>query len=494
MNAAEVGVFIVLMGVFSALGFLGSRFRPGGPGLREWALAGHRLGVVVIWFLLGADIFTAYTLAAVPSMAFSSGAIVFFTVPYAVTFLVAFFAMPLLWRHSKLKGYVTAADFVSDRFRSVTLGVIVAITGIVAELPYMAVQIDGMRAVLETLLAGTANASAVSEISLVLAFAVLAAFTYTSGLRGSALGAVLKDVLLWFTVIVLLVIVIGRTGGFHQVFLAAAAERLPTGVYTLKPSLWADYMTLAVGSALALYLYPHVINGALSAKSPRDIRISTILLPVYVIAVGLFALLGFAAYSLPQVLRFVSQFPQEERALLVVPAMAQELLPPYISAVVLAGIFIGGLVPAAIMAIAQANLLVRNVVGPFVKLSPQHEESLAKWASVFFKFLALGFVLLAPMSYALQLQLLGGIIITQTLPAVFLGLITDRLNRGGLIAGWAAGLTSGIVLTTYANHFGQIKTTSITFLGTPVFIGLLALAVNLAVALLSSLPGLLRAR
>ncbi|MGC9071451.1 MAG: sodium:solute symporter family protein [Acidilobus sp.] len=488
MSLAEVMLFAVTVAALSILGFLGARFRRGGRGLEEWSIAGRRFGPVIVWFLLGADVFTAYTLVSVPSLAFTSGAIIFFTVPYAVTFLLAYVTMPRLWHEARETGALTTAEIVMRRHRSRTLGVVIAVTGIVAVLPYMAVQIDGMRAVLEVLLAGAASSRAISEISLLLAFAVLAAFTYRSGLRGSALGSILKDVLLWFTVVALLAVVLGDVKGFAGLFSGLARDPLPTGDLTLKRNLYIDYLTLAIGSALALYLYPHIFNGVMSSQSPRAIKASTSLLPLYVIAVGLFAFLGLAAHLLPDVLGLISNFPRSESGLLVVPAMAQVLMPTPVAALALAGLFIGGMVPAAIMAIAQSNLLVRGVVRPIVGLSPEAEESIAKWASVVFKFLALGFVFLTPMTYAIQLQLLGGIIITQTLPAVFLGLVVRRLDARALVAGWAAGMVSGVYLTLLANHFGPIKTTSIAIGGVPVFVGAVAVTLNLAVALIGSLP------
>mgnify|MGYP001772772224 FL=1 len=483
--------FWVLFAVFVYLGFYGSRWRRGDlTKLHEWALAGRRLGVFLAWFLIGADLYTAYTFVAVPSLVYAKGALGFFAVPYvATTFAIAMLFMGMLWDLSREKGYITAADFVQDRFSSISLGVAVALTGIVAELPYIALQIDGMRAVLDVMLAGYTKSSLVSEISLIVAFIILAAFTYTSGLRGSALGAVFKDVLVWIGVISLIVIVPTAIGGFSGAFQAAAQHKLPTGTYTLSPILANAYLSTALGSAFALYLYPHAVNGSLSADSRKSLRYSTAFLPIYGIGLAILAMLGILVYKAQAAQSILSLFPSGMRGLLAVPALAEAYLPSWFAGIVLLGIFVGGLVPAAIMAIAQANLLVRNVIEPFVKLSPKGESDAAKWASVVFKFLALGFVFLTPMTYAIQLQLLGGIIILQTLPPVFLGPITNRLNKWALLAGWAAGMFSGIWLTLVANHFGPLVTSLYALTRSPAsltYIGVIALAINLAVVLVGS--------
>jgi SSS family solute:Na+ symporter len=475
--------------VFVFLGFYGARWRRGNLAqLHEWALAGRRLGAFLAWFLIGADLYTAYTFVAVPSLEYAQGAIAFFAVPYvAITFAVAMLFMAMLWDRSREKGYITAADFVQDQFNSVTLAILVAVTGIVAELPYIALQIDGMRAVLEVMMAGLSSASRVSEIALVVAFIILAAFTYTSGLRGSALGAVFKDVLVWLGVISLIVIVpLSINGGFSAAFSAAAKHNLISGTEYLKPSFASAYESLFIGSALALYLYPHAVNGSLSSESRKALRYSTALLPIYGIGLAILALLGILVYASPGAESLLSQFPAAERGLLAVPALAVATLPSWFAGLVLLGIFVGGMVPAAIMAIAQANLLVRNLIKPFFRLSERGETRAAQWASVFFKFLALSFVFVTPLTYAIQLQLTGGIIILQTLPPVFLGLLTRKLNKYSLIAGWAAGMLSGIYLLLLANHFGPLTKSTYPVFGHPIFIGITALAINVAVVLLGT--------
>src|SRR5690348_9015474 len=184
-----------------------------------------------------------------------------------LTFAVALVTMPRLWSLSREKGYITASDFVKDRFSSLTLAVMIAVTGIVAELPYIALQIVGMQSVLTVMLAGTANSQLVGEIALLVSFVILAAFTFTSGLRGATLTAIFKDILIWITVIAVIVVVPISIGGFGNVF-----KDIKPNYVTLSDSLVPAYATLVLGSALALYLYPHAINGVLSAESAKKLR------------------------------------------------------------------------------------------------------------------------------------------------------------------------------------------------------------------------------
>ncbi|MHB1471242.1 MAG: hypothetical protein ACYCSA_10190 [Thermoplasmataceae archaeon] len=237
-------------------------------------------------------------------------------------------------------------------------------------------------------------------------------------------------------------------------------------------------------SALALYLYPHAITGSLSAKSRKVLRTSQSLLPLYGVGLAFLALFGVMVYSNSSAMTFLSSFASASRGTYVVPALIFYTLPGWLSGFAFLGIFIGGLVPASSMAISQANLLTRNIVKEFKPdLKGSSETNIAKIASVVFIFIAVGFIFLFPLTYSVQLQLLGGIIILQTLPALFLGLLTDKLHKHSLSAGLLVGLGFAIYFMEVANHFSTWKTTLIATnsqLG-PFFIGLFALIANLIV-------------
>ncbi|HZS74175.1 MAG TPA: sodium:solute symporter [Candidatus Nitrosotalea sp.] len=473
-------VFVSLFIVFIGLGFYGKYWRRGDLNhVHEWSLAGRKLGTTLVFFLIGADLYTAYSFVAIPSGVFAKGSLYFFAIPYVMlTFAVALVAMPRLWTLAKEKGYITASDFVKDRFNSRTLAIMIAITGIVAELPYIALQIVGMQAVLTVMLAGYANAQVAQEISLLVAFVILAAFTYTSGLRGATLTAIFKDILVWITVIAIIVIVSITIGGFGNVFKAVGNNYV-----TLSDNLVPAYATLILGSALALYLYPHAISGVLSAQSAQKLRSSTALLPLYGIGLAILALMGILVYAVPGAMNFLSGFPESSRGILVVPSLILYSLPSWFSGVALLGVFVGGLVPAAIMAMAQANLLTRNIIKEIKpNLSDKSEIQITKASSTIFKFVALGFVFSVPATYAISLQLLGGILIAQILPAVFCGLYVKSLRKMPLIIGLLAGIISGILMVEFTNSFGQLTSSLLKTMFGPIYIAVIALGINLAIS------------
>src|SRR6266700_5204366 len=214
VRGTELIIVIVLFVLVSGMGFVASRWRRAAvaDSLEEWALAGRGFRSWLSWFVVGGDLYTAYTYVAVPALLFGSGAIGFYALPYvAMEYPIVFLIMIRLWSVSKTHGYVTPADFVRGRFGSPTLALLVAITGIVAPMPYIALNLLGIQAVLTTIGIG-------GHWPLIIAFVVLAAFTYRSGLRAPALIAFVKDALIYLMVIVGIRFIPARIGGWTHIF------------------------------------------------------------------------------------------------------------------------------------------------------------------------------------------------------------------------------------------------------------------------------------
>src|SRR3954467_401146 len=220
-DAVALIVFGLLFGLVTVLGFIAARWRRGDLGtLDEWGLGGRRFGTVVTWFLLGGDLYTAYTFIAVPALVFGAGAVGFFALPYTImVYPLAFIVMPRLWSVCRAHGFVTPADFVRGRYASRELGLLVALTGILATMPYIALQLVGMQIVLGAL-------GVEGDWPLVIAFVILAAYTYQSGLRAPALIAIVKDTLIYVVIIVAVIYIPYKLGGFDEIF-GAAKEGLP---------------------------------------------------------------------------------------------------------------------------------------------------------------------------------------------------------------------------------------------------------------------------
>jgi SSS family solute:Na+ symporter len=486
LNLPATIVFVTLFALVTWLGFVAAHWRKADLNqLHEWGLGGRRFGTVVTWFLLGGDLYTAYTFIAVPALVFGAGAFGFFAVPYAILiYPFLYLVFPRLWAVARERGHVTAADFVRDRFDSRILALAIALTGIIATMPYIALQLIGMQVVIGAL--GFPTSGFTGHLPLIIAFVVLAAFTYTSGLRAPALIAVVKDMLIFATIFAAVVVIPAKLGGYGAIFAAAPPEKLILPEASLENfGKQSAYVTLALGSALALFLYPHAMTGILSASSGDVIRRNAGLLAAYSFILGLIALLGYMAIAagVDKDPAYASGFSQYGPNF-AVPALFLASFPSWFVGVAFAAIAIGALVPAAIMSIACANLFTRNIYREYLdpNCKPAREAQVAKIVSLVVKLGALFFVIELPTSYAIQLQLLGGILIIQTLPAVLLGLYTNRLNPWALLTGWIAGIGSGTAMA-YANAF-KISIYPITLFGytIPCYAALSSLVLNIAVS------------
>src|SRR3954467_12770924 len=277
-------VLIVLFAVVTVLGFMATRFKRGDnlDSLDEWGLGGRKFGTWITWFLLGGDLYTAYTFIAVPAAMFATGAVAgFFAVPYTIIlYPIVFIFMARLWSVSHRHGSVPTADFVRGRYDDRGLSLAVAVTGFVATMPYIALQLVGIQAVLEVTGVGGSGNKLAQDLPLLIAFAVLAAYTYSSGLRAPAVIAFVKDTLIYLVIIVAVVYLPSQVGGWDSVFGAAKDKMTATNPATGAPTgafipgsgqLWA-YAPPGLGSAMALFMYPPSVTATLSSSSRNTIR------------------------------------------------------------------------------------------------------------------------------------------------------------------------------------------------------------------------------
>ena len=505
----ELIVFTLLFGVVTVMGFMASRWQRAAnlDHLDEWGLGGRKFGSWITWFLVGGDLYTAYTFVAVPALLFGAGAMGFFALPYTVIlYPLVFLPVLRLWSVSRVHGYVTPADFVRGRYGSPFLALLVAVTGLVATMPYIALQLVGLEAVLRTMgLNGTGFAG---HLPLLIAFVILAVYTYKSGLRAPALIAFVKDILIYIVIIVAVVYLPAKYGGWGEIFDAAEAKFEATESTTddilLSGNNQLQYITLALGSALALFLYPHSLTGILASRGRNVIKRNMMALPAYSFLLGLLALLGYVAIA-ADVKPITNNATGRPDTNTIIPVLFDNEFGSLFAGVAFAAIGIGALVPAAIMSIAAANLWTRNIYKEYLKpdATPKQEAQQAKLASLVVKFGAVMFILAIDPQFSIDLQLIGGVMILMTLPAVAISLYTRWFHRWALVAGWTAGMSYGLYLlylipnpASGKEHFGgsALALDKLTLLGwhpfdgstLQIYVGFVALVINLVVTVVAT--------
>jgi SSS family solute:Na+ symporter len=493
----ETTVFVALLAVMVVLGFWASRWRrpTSAHSLEEWGLGGRAFGNWVTWFLIGGATYTAYTFIGLPALVYGYGAAGFYAIPFAICVMpLVFLVAPRMWSVSHVHGFVTSAEFTRARFGSRTLGVLVAITLIVATLPYVAVQLVALRAVFTV-------AGFTGEYPLLLAIALISVSTFRSGLRAPALLSIAKDVLLTW-LLLSAVMVVAMSGGWASTFQTATAHfstaGIPGGGLLLSRGGQVSYITLAVGSALSIFAYPHAALGLIAAKDRATVRRNAAALPVYTFALGIMALLGLFALA-----RGVLPYGSDPAAgklgdiNTITPMIFHTLFPAWCAGIAYATLAVAALIPASIMSIAAANLFTRSI---YLELRPnasaREETRVSRWASLAVKFGAAAVILLITPQFSVQFQLIGGIVVLQALPAVFFGILTGWFHRFALIIGLVAGLAASVVLlyqlpeyspdlhTVLLAHFGGSSYPLAKFglrTDITVYVGLLTMVVNLVV-------------
>jgi SSS family solute:Na+ symporter len=432
MNILELVIMLAFMIIVGIVGFYASKFKPSlDNDITEWSLGGRRFGTFIVWFLIGGDVYTAYTLIAVPGLAYGEGVLALFATSYVImTYPIVFLTMPRLWNVARKHNFITAGDYVEKAFNSKTLALIVAIVGILAELPYIGLQIFGMNFMLSV-------THVPSNITIILSLLLVMGFTIFNGIRATALTAFIKDFFVWAMVLFLIIYIpIHYFGSIGQMFVWYNAHYPTKSV--LSAGQISVFATLAFGSAAALFLYPHAITSVYSAKNAKIIKKNAIILPIYNIMLLLITLLGFAALFID---------PQLKNPNMAFPEIISKTFGPVFTAIIGSIIILGSMIPASIMSIASANLFTRNIYKNLINknISDTTEKLISKISVAVIILLALFTSLAMSPSFIITLQLMAGSWVVQLFPLIFVPLFTNRVNK--IPAGIAT--VSGILVTTY---------------------------------------------
>lgn len=465
-----VSVFSIIFIAVILLSFLAAYRRGLRSGrLAEWS-AGRQVGTVVTWFLLGGTVFTGNSLIGIPALAYARGAPGFYTVPL-VTLVspLLFLVLTRFWTVARHRGYLTAADFVRDRFGK-GVALLVALTGILATLPYVSVQIYAIEVAL-------AQMGIPVEASLVVAFVLISLSTYISGLHAPTAMAIFKDSMLVVILVAAWVVIPLKLGGIGAIFAAVHHKALqqPAEFFEiLPPAQYLAYGSQVLGSTLGFFLFPQMFTVFCSANSHKVLKRNAVGLLFFTFLIGLVSCLGYMAIAAGITPSAVYKTNS------ITPALFQHIFPAWFTGFAFATIAICALVPATIMSIGVANLFTRNIYREHLRpsCSEQEELRIARITSLFVKFGALAFILFVPTTFVQNNFQLGSVWIVQTLPAVFLGLYTRWFHRRALLIGGIA----GILLATwmlFVNNFSPLYTFSFGTVRFSIYTGLVALLVNL---------------
>lgn len=434
--------------------------------VERWSVGGRRFGVVLVWLLMAGEIYTTFTFLGASGWAYSRGAPAFYILAYGtIGYIISFFLLPPVWRMAKRLGLHTQPDFFLARYDSQALAGIAVVIGVVSIVPYLQLQLAGLGLIVEIASAGAIS----STMAIVVSFAVTCLFVYTSGIRGIAWVAIIKDVAM---LVAVAVIGIGLPamyfGGIGKMFAELMRQHpahltFPGGTTTMGVG-WVISTILLTG--MGFYCWPHTFASAYSAKDDRTLRRNAIFMPLYQIPILLVFLVGFTA------LLVMPGLDNPDTALL---ALVTRSYPGWFAG------FIGGagavtaMVPAAMLLLGAATLVAKNLYRP-LRRRPVDEQHLMRASRVFMLGLAVTALALALWSpnELVKLLIFGYDGVAQLFPGIVLGVFVPRVSARPVMLGLVAG-EAAVVGLIWSGHD--------PFLG--VNAGFAALVVTTAVTLLA---------
>ncbi|MGB8957274.1 MAG: sodium:solute symporter, partial [Tumebacillaceae bacterium] len=438
-NSTAMWVATAIVLVVVLIGFLSGRNKSSRSSVEEWSVGGRRFGSLLVWFLVGADLYTAYTFLGLTSTAYTGGSLAFFAIPYSIlAYTVAYFFLPKLWKVANRFKFTTLADYAKARFDSKLLSTLIAIVGILMLIPYIDLQLSGIQDTLQSAGSGIINVKAVVIVS----FLLVALYTFFSGIKGPTYTAIIKDILIWvvmlFLVASLPIIHFGSWGSMIDTLAEKSPQMLT--VPTSGPKSYAWFITAAFVSSLALFMWAHAATGVFTSKSANALRKNTMLLPLYNIVLILVIFIGLVAHQV---------LPAGSNPRFALLDLIKMSYGGATQGIVYATIALASLIPCSIMAIGASNLFANNIYRDLI--DPQvgaKKLTLITRSMVFVVIgLALLFGLLFPQALV-SLQLLGVSGMVQIFPAIVFSLFWRNQTREATVAGLLVGLA--VTFTVYA--------------------------------------------
>lgn len=448
MSQSVVALMVIsgIVGVASLVGFsAGSHHK---MDLEQWTVGGRGFGLVLVWLLMAGEVYTTFTFLGASGWAYSRGGPVLYILAYQpLMYVVSFFILPQMWEVGQKYGLQTQADFFRVRYGSKYLEAFVALVGVIFIIPYLQLQLTGLGIIVEVASFGGIHRTP----AMVVAFAIVAAFVSTSGVRGVAWVSVLKDFLLLFAALFIgIAIPYHYFGGIGSMFTALARAKpehlvMPGAAQNLGHS-W--FVSTVLMTAFGFFMWPHYVGASFTAKTGDTLRRNAVIMPLYSVTMPLMFIVGFTA---------VLVLPGLANGDLAMLMIVRKTFPAWFLGIIGGAGALTAMVPSAIQILTAATLFIKNFCRPLFapSLTDPQVATRAKAMVLVITVLALFFAIYSSSSLV-SLLLLGYAGVTQFFPGVVLGLYSKRATRIGVFAGLVAGvaIVAALMLTKRDPYMG----------------------------------------
>jgi SSS family solute:Na+ symporter len=469
VSAALAIIALTALGAL-LLGLRASRGRD--MSLEQWTVGGRGFGAVFVFLLMAGEIYTTFTFLGGSGYAYGHGGPTYYILGYGcLAYVISYWMLPPIWRYARQHRLISQPDYFAAKYASPALGVLVAVVGIVALIPYLVLQFKGLGIIVATASYGVIPPA----VAVWIGAGVVTAYVMVSGVHGSAWTAVAKDVLILAVAVFLGVFLpIHLYGGFGAMF--AAIQEAKPGFLALPPKdesvAWFDSTVLL--TALGFYMWPHSFGSIFTARSDKVFRQNAIVMPLYQLILAFVFFAGFAAVlKVPGLTG-----PSIDLALFRV---SMQTFDPWFVGVIGAAGVLTALVPGSMIMMTAATLLANNIYRPLHGNMPDRQVSrLARRLVPAVALVAVFFTLQGGQTIV-ALLLMGYSFVTQLFPSLVMSLLTHNpLSKAGALAGIVVGIATVAAITL--TH----STIATLFPGLPevlrdLNVGIVALVLNVAV-------------
>lgn len=397
-------------------------------------VAGDRaFGLVIMYFIFGATMFSAFAFLGGPGWAYSRGAAAFYILSYGVLGMAPWYSMgPRVARLGRAYGYVTQAQLLVGRFPSRFLSVLMAVLTVLAFIPYVTLQMRGAGIVIEAVTDGHIPLWLGAGV----AYGIVLIYVLTSGVSAVGWTNTFQGIFMLIIAWTLgLYLPIRLYGGVGEMFTRIASERpelltVPGLTAAGDPWSWGGYSTAILVSAIGVAMWPHLFMKAFTAKSDDTIRRTVVLFPTFQLFLIPVFIIGFAGVLFPE-------SPPEPDFIL--PFMIlQSDLPAIVVGLFCAGALSASMSTGDALLHAGASVAVEDGVGQFRRLRDEQQRRLMRILVVGMGALAYFFALYEGVSLvALLLSSYG--IVAQFTPPLVSAIYWKGATTGGVMAGLVAG-------------------------------------------------------
>lgn len=475
MNISLVVIFVFLLLAV----FLGVRAKKGHDmNLEQWTVGGRGFGALFVFLLMAGEIYTTFTFLGGSSWAYGKGGPALYILAYmTLAYVISYYLLPAIWKYGNEKNLLSQPDFFVSKYNSSALGIIVAVVGVLAMVPYIILQFKGLGIIVSLASYGSiSNTAAIWIGAIALTFYVM-----VSGIHGSAWTAVLKDTMILVVVAIIgIYLPIHYYGGIQPMFEAVDKAHPNFATIPAKGNSMSWYISTVILTSLGFYMWPQYFASTFTAKSAKVFRKNAMISPLYALLVLFVFFVGFAA---------ILQVPglQGSAQDLSLLKLSIKSFNPFIVGLIGAAGLLTALVPGSMLLMAASTSLAKNVYKPFAKNATDKKViMLAKVLVPVIALISVYFTLNGGDTIVLLL-LMGYSFVTQLFPSMICSLLKNNfVSKQGAIAGIIVGEVTVLYVTITSTTVGTLFP-SLPQLIKDLNVGIIALVLNIVTMLIVSL-------